>query len=79
LKSEPGGWEPRNRYYKSSSSLKDITHIKNGNKKLIVTEGIFDLLSIRVHSSIGTGALWKFGLRIIYRNRYKNTKDPGAG
>lgn len=30
----------------NSSSPKDITHIKNGNNKLIVTEGMFDLLSI---------------------------------
>lgn len=46
LKNDSGGWELRNRYYKNSSSPKDITHIKNGNGKLIVTEGMFDLLSI---------------------------------
>ena len=46
LKNDSGGWELRNKYYKSSSSPKDTTHIKNGNKKLIVTEGMFDLLSI---------------------------------
>lgn len=46
LKNDSGGWELRNKYYKNSSSPKDITHIKNGNKKLIVTEGMFDLLSI---------------------------------
>jgi len=46
LKNGSGGWELRNGYYKNSSSPKDITHIQNGNKKLIVTEGIFDLLSI---------------------------------
>ena len=46
LKNVSGGWELRNNYYKNSSSPKDITHIKNGNEKLIVTEGIFDLLSI---------------------------------
>ena len=45
LKNGSGGWELRNRYYKNSSSPKDITHIKNGNEKLIVTEGMFDLLS----------------------------------
>jgi 5S rRNA maturation endonuclease (ribonuclease M5) len=31
---------------KNSSSPKDITHIKNDHTKLIVTEGMFDLLSI---------------------------------
>ena len=46
LKNDSGGWELRNEYYKNSSSPKDITHIKNGNEKLIVTEGMFDLLSI---------------------------------
>tara|TARA_R110002050_G_scaffold80909_1_gene173036 strand:- start:1924 stop:2880 length:957 start_codon:yes stop_codon:yes gene_type:complete len=46
LKNVSGGWELRNNFYKNSSSPKDITHIKNENEKLIVTEGIFDLLSI---------------------------------
>jgi hypothetical protein len=46
LKNGSGGWELRNGYYKNSSSPKDSTHIKNGNKRLIVTEGMFDLLSI---------------------------------
>jgi len=46
LKNDSGGWELRNKYYKNSSSPKDITHIKNGNTKLIITEGMFDLLSI---------------------------------
>jgi 5S rRNA maturation endonuclease (ribonuclease M5) len=46
LKNDSGGWELRNKYYKNSSSPKDSKHIKNGNTKLIVTEGMFDLLSI---------------------------------
>ena len=46
LKNGSGGWELRNKYMKNSSSPKDITHIKNGNTKLVVTEGMFDLLSI---------------------------------
>ncbi|TLP77003.1 toprim domain-containing protein [Maribacter sp. ACAM166] len=46
LKNGSGGWELRNGYYKNSSSPKDSTYIKNGNRKLIVTEGMFDLLSI---------------------------------
>ncbi len=46
LQNESGGWELRNKYYKNSSSPKDITHIKNDHTKLIITEGMFDLLSI---------------------------------
>lgn len=46
LKNGSGGWELRNKYMKNSSSPKDITHIKNGHTKLIVTEGMFDLFSI---------------------------------
>jgi len=46
LKNDSGGWELRNKYYKNSSSPKDSTHIKNGNPKLVVTEGMFDFLSL---------------------------------
>lgn len=46
LNNDSGGWELRNKHYKNSSSPKDITHIKNGHTKLILTEGMFDLLSI---------------------------------
>ena len=46
LKNDSGGWELRNKYVKNSSSPKDITHIKIGHTKLIITEGIFDLLSL---------------------------------
>lgn len=46
LKNDSGGWELRNKYFKNSASPKDITHIKNEKKRLIVTEGMFDLLSI---------------------------------
>ncbi len=46
LKNDSGGWELRNKYYKNSGSPKDVTHIKNGHTTLIVTEGMFDLLSI---------------------------------
>tara|TARA_R110000744_G_scaffold145866_1_gene258545 strand:+ start:599 stop:973 length:375 start_codon:yes stop_codon:yes gene_type:complete len=52
LKNVSGGWELRNKYYKNCSSPKDITHIKNGNKKLIVTEGVFDLLSLLSNNEI---------------------------
>ena len=46
LRNASGGWELRNKYYKSSTSPKDSSHIKNGKEKLIVTEGMFDMLSI---------------------------------
>ncbi|MCM4162448.1 MULTISPECIES: toprim domain-containing protein [unclassified Arenibacter] len=46
LKNGSGGWELRNKYVKNSSSPKDVTHINNGRTKLIITEGMFDLLSI---------------------------------
>ena len=46
LKNNSGGWELRNKYMKNSSSPKDVSHIKNGHKKLLVTEGMFDLLTI---------------------------------
>ncbi|SMC39902.1 toprim domain-containing protein [Cellulophaga tyrosinoxydans] len=46
LQNDSGGWELRNKYLKNGSSPKDITHLKNGQSKLMVTEGMFDLLSI---------------------------------
>lgn len=52
FKNDSGGWELRNKYYKNCSSPKDITHIKNGNGKLIVTEGVFDLLSLLSYNEI---------------------------
>lgn len=46
LANNSGGWELRNKYYKNSSSPKDVTHLQNGNSMLIVTEGMFDMLSL---------------------------------
>jgi len=52
LKNQSGGWELRNKYYKNSVSPKGITYIKNRDKlktknnRLIIMEGMFDLLSI---------------------------------
>ena len=46
LKNNSGGWELRNRYFKSSSSPKDMTWCKNESQNLIVLEGMFDLLSL---------------------------------
>ena len=46
LKNNSGGWELRNRYYKSSSSPKDYTLIRNHSSTLTVTEGMFDFFTI---------------------------------
>ncbi|WP_150452430.1 toprim domain-containing protein [Arenibacter lacus] len=46
LANNSGGWELRNKYYKNSSSPKDVTHLQNGNSRLIITEGMFDMLSL---------------------------------
>jgi hypothetical protein len=45
FKNDSGGYEIRNPYFKSSSSPKDITTIKNNAKEAIVFEGFFDFLS----------------------------------
>lgn len=48
LKNDSDGWELRNKFYKNSTSPKDTSHIKNGKQRLIITEGMFDFLSILV-------------------------------
>ena len=48
LQNHLGGWELRNKYFKGSNSPKSYTHFKNGSKSLMVTEGMFDLLSLAV-------------------------------
>lgn len=45
FKNDSGGYEIRNPYFKTSSSPKDITTIKNKAKEAIVFEGFFDFLS----------------------------------
>ncbi|SFG21759.1 CHC2 zinc finger [Salegentibacter agarivorans] len=46
LRNNKGGWELRNKYFKNSSSPKTYTFIQNGSRQLIVTEGMFDFLSL---------------------------------
>jgi hypothetical protein len=41
-----GGFELRNRWFKGSSSPKDISFIDNGSEHLCVTEGFIDFLSL---------------------------------
>ena len=43
-----GGWELRNKYYKNSSSPKSYSLIKHASHQVVVTEGIFDFLSLAV-------------------------------
>ena len=46
LKNAKNGWELRNKLFKNSSSPKSFTHIQRNNKRLIMLEGMFDLLSL---------------------------------
>ncbi|MGN6266622.1 MAG: toprim domain-containing protein [Ginsengibacter sp.] len=45
FKNDSGGYEIRNAYFKTSSSPKDITTIKNKGKEVVIFEGFFDFLS----------------------------------
>jgi len=46
LRNRLGGWELRNSYWKGSTSPKDVSKIGNGSKKLAITEGMFDMLTL---------------------------------
>lgn len=46
LKNHLEGWELRNKYFKTSSSPKAYTFLKNHSDRLIILEGMFDLLSL---------------------------------
>jgi len=48
LENQLGGWELRNSYFKGSSSPKSYTYIKRRSKTLLITEGLFDFLSLAV-------------------------------
>ncbi|MDC6387895.1 CHC2 zinc finger domain-containing protein [Maribacter sp. PR1] len=41
-----GGWELRNSYWKGSTSPKDVSMMVKGSKKLAITEGMFDMLTL---------------------------------
>jgi DNA primase len=47
FKNDSGAWEIRNPYFKSSSSPKDITIIKNEAEEVCVFEGFMDFLSFK--------------------------------
>ena len=46
LQNKKGGWELRNKYFKGSSSPKTYTYLKTHSDRLILLEGMFDLLSL---------------------------------
>ncbi len=46
LQNDKGGFELRNIYYKSSTSPKTYTYRKRNSKTLLITEGMFDFLSL---------------------------------
>ncbi|WP_081661802.1 toprim domain-containing protein [Gillisia sp. JM1] len=46
LKNHLGGWELRNKFFKSSSSPKAYTYLNSHSDRLIILEGMFDLLSL---------------------------------
>ncbi|MFK7811875.1 MAG: toprim domain-containing protein [Maribacter sp.] len=46
LENHLGGWELRNKFQKTSSSPKSYTWLKRDKKQLILTEGMFDFLSL---------------------------------
>ncbi len=48
LQNDRGGFELRNKYYKSSSSPKSYTYRRSNFNTLLVTEGMFDFLSLIV-------------------------------
>jgi len=48
LVNKAGGWELRNKYFKGSSSPKDLSLFTHGHSSLAVVEGMFDLLSLVV-------------------------------
>ena len=46
LQNHLGGWELRNRYFKTSSSPKTFSFFERESKQLLITEGMFDFLSL---------------------------------
>ncbi|WP_424495333.1 CHC2 zinc finger domain-containing protein [Salinimicrobium sp. GXAS 041] len=43
-----GGWELRNKYLKNSSSPKSFSYLQRNHHTLLITEGMFDFLSLSV-------------------------------
>ncbi|CAM4082104.1 toprim domain-containing protein [Gillisia hiemivivida] len=48
LRNHLNGWELRNKFFKNSSSPKAYTYLKTHSDRLIILEGMFDLLSMAI-------------------------------
>lgn len=48
LQNNAGGWELRNKYYKSCTSPKSYTYLRKSSSTLLVMEGMFDFLSLNI-------------------------------
>lgn len=46
LRNHLGGWELRNRYFKTSTSPKTYSYLRRCSHRLLITEGMFDFLSL---------------------------------
>jgi 5S rRNA maturation endonuclease (ribonuclease M5) len=46
LQNQQEGWELRNKYFKTSSSPKTFSFFERDSSQLIITEGMFDFLSL---------------------------------
>ncbi|WP_282017016.1 toprim domain-containing protein [Salegentibacter mishustinae] len=46
LQNQQGGWELRNKYFKTSSSPKTFSFFERDSNQLIINEGMFDFLSL---------------------------------
>jgi hypothetical protein len=46
LQNNNGGWELRNKYFKNSTSPKSYTLLGRSSERLLITEGMFDFLSL---------------------------------
>ncbi|WP_235942650.1 CHC2 zinc finger domain-containing protein, partial [Salinimicrobium oceani] len=48
LSNDAGGYELRNKFFKCSTSPKTVSTFLRGYKRLVITEGMFDFLSLKV-------------------------------
>ncbi|UKJ07369.1 toprim domain-containing protein [Solitalea lacus] len=66
-----GGYELRNRWFKGSSSPKDITFLDNGSKSVFLFEGFIDFLSIlelRVYRQLHANFLVLNSVSLLHRS-----------
>ncbi|MGA8854402.1 MAG: toprim domain-containing protein [Christiangramia sp.] len=80
LQNNEEGWELRNKYFKGSTSPKIFTYLKKYSDRLILLEGMFDLLSLAelfpdelIHSDIVVLNSLAFLQQITYH--FKNYKE----